>query len=57
MAGDVGPESGTVVLLSIEEKREVLDRIGGGDGLAEEKRRGEQTNGDGEEGLPPQLGR
>ena len=58
VTGDVRTESGMGVLISADEKREVLGRIGGGGGgLAEEKRRGGQTNGDGEEGTPPQLGR
>ena len=58
MAGGMRQESGTGVLLSDKEMREVLGRLGGGGGgLAEEKRRGGQANGDGEEGPPPpQLG-
>ena len=58
MARGVRPDSGTGVLLSSWERREVLGRLrGGGDGLAEEKRRVVQTNGDREEEPPPQLGR
>ena len=42
MEGGVRPDSKTGVLLSVEERREVLGRIGGRGGgvLAEEKRRG-----------------
>ena len=41
VAGGVRPDSGTGVLLSAEETREVLGRLGeGGGGLSEERRRG-----------------
>ena len=51
------PESGAGILLSAEERREVLGRIRGDGGvLAEENQRGRQTNIDREEGTPQQLG-
>ena len=53
MAGGVRPESWTGVLLSTEERREVLGRLGGGvGGLSKDKRQGVYMNGDGEEGPP-----
>ena len=52
MAGSVRPDSGKGVLISAKETREVLIRIRGGGGLAEEKRQGGQTNDDGEDGPP-----
>ena len=57
VAGGVRPDSRTGVLLSDKETREVLGRLRGGGSLAEEKRQGGQTNGDGEDGPPTQLGR
>ena len=56
--GGKRPESGTGVLLSAEETREVLGRLGGG--AATFLRRsggGRQTNGDGEDGSPPPVTR
>ena len=38
VSGGLRPESRTGVLISAEERREVLGRIGGGGGLAKEKR-------------------